>query len=134
MSRKVWTKMLAAHLPAGTRATKFNARVCVASDGKILRSKLELTRYEGLLILQRSGLIQELRTNTRWRLKIADVELGFYEGDFDYVEAGELVVEDCKGYVRDKKGRRPVTYRLFLMKKALMLALYGITVREIHRQ
>ncbi len=61
------------------------------------------------------------------------MSLGQYEADFDYVQDGVLVVEDCKGYVKDKAGRRPVAYRLFLLKKGLMLALYGINVVEVHR-
>lgn len=69
-------------------------------------------------------------------MKVGEVELGFYEDDFDYEElpANVLVVEDCKGYVKDKGGGKPVSYRLFLLKKGLMLALYGITVVEVFRR
>ena len=130
-NRKAWTRIL--QPPQKNGENKFNASLCLASDGTRLRSRLELRRYEELRLLQRSGQIEGLRTNTRWPLRIAAVELGAYESDFDYIEYGERVIEDCKGYVQDGQGRRPVTYRLFLLKKGLMQALYGITVREIHR-
>jgi hypothetical protein len=50
-----------------------------------------------------------------------------YVADFVYYENGQLVVEDVKGY---KKGP---AYAVFVMKRKLMLKVYGIRVKEVSR-
>lgn len=84
-------------------------------------SKKEWRRFNDLALLQRLGHISALKVKTRWPIVVNDVKVCDYEDDFNYIEKGELVVEDTKGV------RTPV-YRL---KAKLMKAVHGITVREI---
>ena len=50
-----------------------------------------------------------------------------YVADFVYEQGGETVVEDSKGF-RDTSS---AAYRLFVMKRKMMLYFHGITVREV---
>lgn len=47
--------------------------------------------------------------------------------NFVYQKDGETVVEDSKGF-RDTAS---ATYRVFVMKRKLMLYIHGISVREV---
>ena len=47
-----------------------------------------------------------------------------YVADFVYEQGGETIVEDVKGY------RDSGAYRIFTMKRKLMLYLKGIRIRE----
>ena len=89
-------------------------------DGIIFDSKREATRYYDLRIRQRQGLIQNLVLQKKFELVVNGVKIGSYVADFVYTEEGQSIVEDAKGV------KTPV-YRL---KKKLMLALYGIEIRE----
>ena len=50
-----------------------------------------------------------------------------YVADFVYEQGGETVVEDSKGF-RDTSS---AAYRLFVMKRKMMLYFHGITVMEV---
>lgn len=135
-SRSGWTKRLSAETSTdpslqSTSVTKFHSRVCIAQDGTKLKSKLELRRYEQLLLLQMGGIVSGLEVNRRWSLDLLGVHLCKYEADFSYrdEDTGRLVVEDCKGYTGGKT--ETPAYRLFKLKKRLMLALHGVDVIEI---
>ncbi len=92
-------------------------------------SKREADRYGDLQILERSGVIGELRRQVKYllipRQNDANGKCLFravtYTADFVYVEAGKTVVEDAKGYPNDR----------WPMKKALMFWVHGILVREV---
>ncbi len=86
-------------------------------------SKLEARRFRELDLLQAAGRITRLRFHSHWDLHFQGVKLGYYESDFDYVENGEHVIEDCKG------AERPTD--LYVWKKKHIKAEYGITIREI---
>ena len=100
--------------------SKYRA-VPVDVNGKNFDSKAEAERYAVLEIMQRTGAIRDLRQHPVYKIVVNDVLICKYEGDSVYVENGELVVEDVKGM------KTPV-YRL---KKKLMLAVWGIKIREI---
>ena len=109
---------------------KFNARVCYV-DGIRFPSTHEAERYLILKDRQKRGEIQGLCLQVKYELippqrkgkyKLREAE---YIADFTYYRNGELVVEDAKGY---KKGE---AYRLFTLKKKLMLQKYGIWVYEV---
>lgn len=105
----------------------------VEYDGIEFHSKKEGARYLQLKTLERVGEIEGLETQKRFKLVMEGklggyVELGTYVSDFYYREAKgsrEWVVEDVKG----RKSGGP--YEMFKLKKRLMLALYGVEVREI---
>jgi len=118
-------------------------------DGKEFDSKKEAKRYQELRLLQWSGQIQNLQTQVKYVLIPTQREAGFevyksgpnkgrrkpgkviehecsYVADFVYIQDGETVVEDVKGY------RDPASagYAKFVIKRKLMLERYGIRVKE----
>lgn len=99
-------------------------------NGHTFDSKKEANRYSELLLLERAGAIHDLRTQVKYVLipsqrsketgKVVERECS-YKADFVYTEGGETVVEDVKGY-RTKE---------YIIKRKLMLHVYGIRIREI---
>ena len=109
---------------------KYNARSCYV-DGIKFPSKHEAERYMILKYMQKRGEIKGLRLQVKYEL-IPPQRLGKhklreanYIADFTYYRNNELVVEDAKGY---KDGE---AYRLFKLKKKLMLYQHGIWVEEV---
>lgn len=105
-------------------------------DGTLMHfdSKREARRYMDLWLMQRAGEISGLRTQVKYELipkqvhKDGTKEKGIeYVADFVYEQGGETVVEDSKGF-RDTSS---AAYRLFVMKRKMMLYFHGITVREV---
>lgn len=89
-------------------------------DGVSFHSKKEASRWRELKLLERAGHIFNLKRQVPYGLDVEGIHITRYIADFVYVENGTEVVEDAKGI------RTPV-YRL---KKKLMYAIYGITIRE----
>ena len=112
--------------------------------GKEFDSLKEAQRYQELLLLERAGRISGLQTQVKYVLiptqraasfevyksgpnkgrrktgKLLEHECS-YIADFCYIQNGETVVEDAKGY-------RTEVYRI---KKKLMLERYGIQIKEV---
>jgi len=101
---------------------KYHAKKTVV-DGITFDSKREAARYRALKTLERAGEIANLVLKVRYPLVVNGVKIGRYTSDFEYEENGQHVVEDVKSPAT-KKAR---DYRL---RKLLMLALHGITIRE----
>lgn len=99
--------------------SKFRA-VPTEIDGIRFASKREAARYRELRLLERAGQITDLRLQVRYPLVVNGVKIGRYTADFVYSENGAEVVEDCKG----------VRVRDYVLRAKLMLALYGVTIRE----
>lgn len=91
-------------------------------DGITFHSKKEALRYQDLKLLEKAGEINKLKLQPRYDFKINDVNIGFYKGDFLYLDnrTGAWITEDCKGF-------KTPTYKL---KKKLVKALYGIDIYE----
>jgi hypothetical protein len=90
-------------------------------------SKKEAQRWGDLLLLEKAGQISDLKRQVRIQLIGRDGpiltptgKVMVYKADFTYIEIGQLVVEDAKGYAAD----------IYLIKKAI-LAAQGVNVREI---
>jgi hypothetical protein len=96
-------------------------------DGITFDSKAEARRFGELKLLQKAGEIKHLKVHSRYSLSLHLVKLGFYEDDFSYYDMRQkrMVYEDVKGY------RKGCAYDLFRLKKKLMFALLGITIREV---
>lgn len=97
-------------------------------------SRREARRYMDLWLMQRSGEISGLRTQVKYPLIPKQVHPDGtkerpidYVADFVYERGGQTVVEDSKGF-RDTAS---AAYRLFVMKRKMMLYFHGITVREV---
>lgn len=108
--------------------TKYHAKPCQVGEEKY-RSQRERDRHQKLLLMERAGLISDLRREVRYLLANGVKIEGEsrrrpplrYMADFVYLDqSGARVVEDAKGM------QTPV-YRL---KKHLMATVYGIHVRE----
>lgn len=120
----------------------------VVVDGIEFDSKKEAQRYCELKLMQRAGVISELQLQKDFELIPAQYESFerygkngqrlrdgrrcvekscIYKADFAYMKDGQLVVEDVKGY-RDPQS---AGYAKFVIKRKLMLHLFGIRVIEI---
>ena len=119
------------------------------SDGILHDSTKEARRWIALKLLERAGAITGLQRQVKYilipkqeetyerispktgkRLKdgVRTLEQECaYVADFVYQDAktGELILEDVKGY---KKG---AAYGTFVIKRKLMLWIYGIKIREV---
>lgn len=110
-------------------------------------SKKEAQRWAELRLLERAGKIKDLQRQVRFELipaqyeeittytpkthkekreqKLVERKL-IYIADFVYTDKnGDVVVEDVKGY------RDSVAYNIFVIKRKLMLYVYGIRIKEI---
>lgn len=106
----------------------------VTVDGIEFDSKKEAQRYWELKLMQRAGVISGLELQKEFELiptqridgKVVERSCK-YKADFAYIKDGQQVVEDVKGY-RDPKS---AGYAKFVIKRKLMLHLYGIRIVEI---
>lgn len=129
------------------RRTKCGNRKTIV-DGIEFDSIKEARRYTELKLLQRAGEISDLKLQEEYELIPAQYETFprygktgkrlqdgkrciekscVYKADFVYMQGGKLVVEDVKGY-RDPAS---AAYAKFVIKRKLMLAKYGIRIKEI---
>lgn len=96
--------------------------VPVVIDDMRFDSKAEGARYQALKLLVQAGEIAQVQIHPRFQLRINDVDVATYVGDFGYVtKEGQYVVEDVKGM-------KTPAYRI---KKRLMKALHRIEIREV---
>lgn len=92
-------------------------------DGHWFASGLEARRYQELKLLEYAGKIEDLALQQRYSLIVNRVPICTYVADFVYKdrETRETIVEDAKGRILP----------LYRIKKALMLAVYGIKIKEM---
>lgn len=92
--------------------------------GIVFDSKRESERYSELRLLEAAGEIADLETKTPacvFQLVVNGVRVGRFTCDFRYTENGKPIVEDSKSGVASRD---------YILRKKLMLAVYGITIRE----
>lgn len=92
-------------------------------DGITFDSRREARRYQELQLLQRAGKIGDLQRQVRYELVVNGHKIGRYTADFVYWEYGEEIVEDVKSPATKKA-------RDYVLRKKLMLAIHGISIRE----
>lgn len=80
----------------------------------------ERDRYNELKLLESAGKIQKLERQVAFQLIVNDILICKYVADFRYVENGSVTIEDFKG----------VLTKEYIIKRKLMLACHGITIRE----
>ena len=126
---------------------KYNNKKIIV-DGIKFDSKKEALRYKELKMLEKAGIISNLQRQVKYTLipaqyertdevytrgkdkgkpkkgRIIERECAYY-ADFVYLQNGNTIVEDVKGY-RDGQA-----YNLFVIKRKLMLYVHGIIVKEI---
>ena len=96
-------------------------------NGQTFDSAKEARRFRELLLLEKAGAITGLQRQVKFEL-IPSQRIGGkvveracnYVADFTYIENGQKVVEDAKGY-------KTPEYRI---KKKLLLWVHGIQIRE----
>ena len=100
-------------------------------NGHEFASKAEAKRYVELHVLSNAGVISQLKLQVKYELipkqRRCDGKMEracHYLADFEYIENGNLIVEDVKGGKSTPE---------FIIKRKLMLDKYGITVREIRK-
>jgi hypothetical protein len=95
----------------------------ITADGKRWDSQREYTIWCELKLAQAAGRISGLTPKPAYRLDVMGHHIATYNPDFEYIENGEKVVCDVK---------QPHTITaVYKLKKKLMLAIYGINVKEV---
>ena len=100
--------------------------------GERFDSQKERDRWIYLCQMQKDGRISNLQRQVKWKLmdtvyedqkrkRGAILKGCSYVADFQYIENGELVVEDAKGYRTDT----------YILKRKWMYDKYGILVKEV---
>lgn len=94
----------------------------VEVDGYIFDSRKEARRYRELKLLERAGEIDNLQLQVPFILFKHSMygRVVKYVADFVYIENGQTVVEDVKGF---KTG-------VYKLKKRIMAELFGIVIKE----
>ena len=97
-------------------------------DGETFDSAGEANRYQELKILERAGHIRGLRRQVEFSLHVNGMHICIYRADFTYDEKAPgwtwvKIVEDYKGCPNE----------VYPLKKKLLLAIYGIAIRESGR-
>lgn len=124
---------------------KYRNQKC-SYDGMTFDSKHERDRYCELRLLQKAGVISDLRCQVPFRLVPEQREPDMlgprggrrrgrviekavdYVADFVYVKNSQPYVNDGLTVVEDAKGVRTKDY---IIKRKLMLWLHGIRVQEV---
>ena len=120
------------------KANKYHAKPTdvISPDGTVrhFSSEKEAGRFRELELLQRAGEINGLRCQVPYELIPSQTRADGkreqpvrYIADFVYHDGCKTVVEDVKGYTDPKSA----AYRLFTVKRKLMLYIHGITIREV---
>ena len=108
--------------------SKYGAKKVTTATGQTFDSIREYQRFCELSLMQRAGVISDLKCQVKFDLipsqridgKVVEKPCT-YIADFVYTENGKKVVEDAKG-MKTKE------YRI---KKKLMLYVHGIQIREV---
>ena len=90
-------------------------------DGIVFASRKEAERYSELKLLLRQKYISALSLQVPFVVRINGRKICKYVADFVYVENGDRIIEDVKGY-------KTAIYKL---KRKLVEATHNVTIREI---
>lgn len=71
----------------------------VTIDGHTFDSKLEGRRYSQLKLMQAAGKISHLKPHPELKIVVNGTDCGSYTPDFGYIEGGDIVIEEVKGFV-----------------------------------
>src|SRR4026209_882050 len=112
------------------KKNKYGAKGFRDTDGEWWASRGEFDRYQELQRLERQSIIRNLQRQTKFPLIVNGIKIGTYVADADYYD--NLGQHSDRRVVEDAKCRATITatYRL---KKKLMLACHGVTVKEVFR-
>ena len=100
----------------------------ITVDGETFDSKKEYKRFCELSLLEKAGMVTDLKRQVRFELipsqridgKVVERPV-HYVADFVYKENGQTVVEDTKGFKTKD----------YILKRKMMLHTHGIRIREV---
>lgn len=101
--------------------SKYGNKKTVVS-GYLFDSQAEAARYSSLLLLQRGGVIRDLKVHPSFTLLEKFKHRGKthraikYEADFSYLEDGVLVIEDVKGSPKTVTAEAKIKHKLLIAK------------------
>lgn len=108
--------------------SKYHNKRIMTEDGQFFDSRKEANRWWQLKLMERSGLISNLKRQVKRELIPAQYIDGkcveravTYTSDFEYDQGVRHIVEDVKGMRTDK----------YIIKRKLMLYIHGIRITEI---
>jgi hypothetical protein len=115
----------------GGGRNKFGAKRTTDADGEVFHSTGEMRRYSHLQVLERGKLLRNLKRQVPFKLHVNGMTVCTYVADFTY---DALIDDDTWGsVVEDFKSAPTARLPEYRLKKALMLAVYGITILETHQ-
>lgn len=122
MNPQEWKEYMAKKNAA--RQSMFKAIPTQTADGQKFKSILESAFYNRMWVLQKAGEVQLIEREVRYELIVNGVFLAAYLLDFriTYTD-GRIEYVDCKSTAT----KTPI----YMIKKGLMLALYGIELKEV---
>lgn len=115
------------------KSQKYGA-VKTTVDGITFDSKFESEHYANLKLLERAGVIKNLKLQPRFLLQEGFIYKGHkerkieYVADFQYEQDGRIIVEDCKSKVTKTQ--------VYNVKRKLFLYKYGnkVEFREVFNE
>lgn len=125
MTEAEYQALLAKKNPPKPKQAKYRNKKTEV-DNRIFDSKKEANRYLELRMAEKAGKIRDLRTQYVYTFVIDGIYVGKYTADFVYNEHDgsewRRVVEDAKS--------SPTRTEAYQLRKKLMLAIHGVTIRE----
>lgn len=116
----------AADVKCGDGMNKYSARK-ITVDGVEFDSRKEARRWAELGLLERAGVIRDLRRQEEFLLipKCGKERPAKYHADFSYIdcETGKKVVEDVKS--------KATKTEAYILRRKLMNWVHGIEIREV---
>lgn len=110
------------------RSNKYGSRKVTTATGQTFDSVREYRRFCELNLMQRAGVISDLKCQVKFELIPAQRVDGrvvekacSYLADFVYKKDGQTVVEDAKGHKTE----------VYKIKKKLMLYVHDIRITEV---
>lgn len=109
-------------IPTRTKRAKYGNRKVTLPTGETFDSQREHARWLCLKMMERDGLVKDLRRQVRFPLVVNGFKVCVWVADFVYHDeaSGRTEYEDCKGF-------RTKDYKL---KSKLFRALMGQAIRE----
>lgn len=104
------------------RPSKYKNRKTIV-DNITFASQKEADWYQDLKLRQHAKQISGLKLQPKFQMRVwpnGEV-IGFYKADFEFIENGQLIVMDVKGF-------KTAIYKL---KKKHVEAQFGITITEV---
>jgi hypothetical protein len=104
---------------------KYHAKKTVV-DGITFDSLMEANRWIELRLLEKRGIIRELRRQVRFEIirKTRKTRAHYYTADFTYIENNTLIVEDVKG----------ILTRDYILRRDLLISSGVMGVNAMFRE